>query len=140
MKQNYSTEIRDAIDAPVGAASWERPEEPLVPASAAPHHPATRGLAQAIGLSPLVAVGVICTDVMVNAVQVMTLGALMVLSLLAAIPLGIIAYKGQRKFYGDDHETALIKALLVGLLAAIPSPLPYMLFVPAGIVGFFRRK
>jgi hypothetical protein len=105
-----------------------------------PHQIAARGVAQSFSLEPRIAMAVVGTDLMVNAVETLTLGLLIVLSLLAAIPLGIITYKGQRKFAGDDHETALIKGLIVGLLSGIPGPLPYLLFVPAGIVGFFRRK
>jgi hypothetical protein len=129
-----------------GARPLEEREAPhwegRAPASsgASPHQLATRGFAESFGLHPGMATGVVATDMMVNAVEALTLGMLLLLSLLAAIPLGYITYKGQRNFYGDSHDAALCKALLVGLLSAIPGPLPYLLFVPAGIVGFFRRK
>jgi ParB-like chromosome segregation protein Spo0J len=35
----------------------------------------------------------------------------------------------------DDHETALIKALIVGLLTAIPAPLGPFFAIPAGLLG-----
>ena len=68
------------------------------------------------------------------------LNARPLLTVLAGVVLGVIVFLAQRKYYGDDKECALIKALIVALLTAIPSPLPYALFVPAGVVGFFRRK
>ena len=57
--------------------------------------------------------------------------------------LGVIAYLAQRKWYGDDKDSALIKALILGFLTAIPTPLPAMLTVPSGILGLvhkWRRK
>jgi hypothetical protein len=44
------------------------------------------------------------------------------------------------KWYGDDRESALIKALILAFLTAIPVPLPAFLSVPAGIMGLFRHK
>jgi hypothetical protein len=49
-------------------------------------------------------------------------------------------FMAQRAYYGDEDKDALVKALIVALLTAIPSPLPYVLFVPAGLLGLFRRK
>jgi hypothetical protein len=80
------------------------------------------------------------TDVMVQAAVVGSAGLLLPLSVVCGVVIAIIAYLIQRKFGGDDNDAALIKALIVGFLTAIPSPLPYVLFVPAGLVGFFRRK
>jgi hypothetical protein len=48
---------------------------------------------------------------------------------------GLVAYKAQRHWYGDDRESALIKGLIVGLLTAIPTSLPGFLTIPSGIVG-----
>ena len=77
---------------------------------------------------------------MLHAADVVSMGMLMPFSILAGFVLGIITFMAQKKWYGDDNESAAIKALVVTLLTAIPSPLPYVLFVPAGLVGFFRRK
>ena len=43
----------------------------------------------------------------------------------------------------DDNEAAFIKGLILAFLTAIPTPLPALLYVPSGIVGFvhnLRRK
>jgi len=61
-------------------------------------------------------------------------------SIVAGIGLAVVATRVQMKFYGDDLETAALKGFLIGLLTAIPSPLPYFLFVPAGIVGYFHNR
>jgi ABC-type xylose transport system permease subunit len=61
----------------------------------------------------------------------------------AGLVLGVITYKAQRHWYGDDRESALIKGLVVGLLTAIPTSLPGLLTVPSGIIGLahmLRRK
>jgi len=75
--------------------------------------------------------------------QIATLGASVLLSVPAGIALGLITYKAQRHWYGDDRESAIIKGLIVGLLTAIPTSLPGFLTIPSGIVGLahmLRRK
>jgi ABC-type xylose transport system permease subunit len=75
--------------------------------------------------------------------DVATLGAGALLSLPAGVVLGVITYKAQRHWYGDDRENALIKGLVVGLLTAIPTSLPGLLTIPSGLIGLahmLRRK
>jgi hypothetical protein len=51
----------------------------------------------------------------------------------------LIIYKIQRHwYYNDDHESALIKALICALLTAIPSPLGPVLSIPAGLLGIVK--
>ena len=92
------------------------------------------------GLQPAMAFLTVVADTMIFAGDVGSGGLLLPVAIGAAVVLGVIVFLAQRKYYGDDKECALIKALIVALLTAIPSPLPYALFVPAGVVGFFRRK
>jgi hypothetical protein len=66
---------------------------------------------------------------------VFSMGALAVLAPIVAVGVGIITYKSQRRFYNDDHDAALVKALAVGLITAIPVGLPVFLTVPSGVVG-----
>ncbi len=105
-----------------------------------PHHLATRGFAQTFGLLPMSAFLVIAADLMLHTADVVSAGLLVPFSAAAAFVVGVVVFLAQRKFYNDDQESAVIKALIVGLLTAIPSPLPYPLFISAGIVGLFRRK
>jgi hypothetical protein len=90
---------------------------------------------QFFGLDPRVAVLAAIVDSMLFGGEVASLGAVVLLSVPAGIALGWVAYKAQRRWYGDDHETALIKASIVGLLTAIPTPLPVLLAIPAGLLG-----
>jgi hypothetical protein len=74
---------------------------------------------------------------------VTTFGAMLPVALATACALGFITYRAQRKWYGDDAENAAIKAAILALLTAIPTPLPAFLYVPAGLVGLvhtLRRK
>ncbi len=104
------------------------------------HQIASRGLAQTFGLLPGMAALTVVTDVMLHGADVVSAGLLIPFSILGGGVLGYITYKSQLKHYGDDEESAKIKGLIVAFLTAIPSPLPYMLFIPAGLVGFFRRR
>jgi hypothetical protein len=105
-----------------------------------PHQLAARGFAQVFGLQPAAAVLTVGVDLMINTATIISGGLLIPVSAMAGAFLGFIVYRIQKKSYNDDHDSALIKALIVALLTAIPSPLPYLLFVPAGVVGLFRRK
>jgi hypothetical protein len=139
MNVKYSTETQDV---PV-SASWERPEEPLIPSSASPHHIAARGFGQMFGLHPAIAFLTFIVDAMLFGGEVGSLGTSFPISLAASVVLGILAYKAQQKWYGDDTENAAIKAGILAFLTAIPTPLPALVYVPAGVVGLvhsLRRK
>jgi len=107
-------------------------------AKAAPRH-----FGQWFGLDPRIAFLTLIVDMMLNAGDVITAGLLLPVSISAGVVLGYIAYRAQINWYGDDKESAAIKGLILGLLTAIPTPLPELLYIPAGIVGLFhgfRRK
>jgi len=78
-------------------------------------------------------------DLMLNAGEIVSMGLLVPFSIAAGIALGYITYKAQMNWYGDDKESAKIKAIVVALLTAIPTPLPAILYVPAGILGLLRN-
>jgi hypothetical protein len=101
------------------------------------------GFGQIFGLDPRVVFLTVVADTMLFGGAVATLGAGLALSVPAGAVLGVIAYKVQRHWYGDDRESALIKALSVGLLTAIPTSLPGLLTIPSGIIGLvhmLRKK
>ena len=58
--------------------------------------------------------------------------------------LSFVTYKIQRAWYGDDRDSALIKAAVVGLLTAIPVPITWLVAGPGGFIGLlhaiFRRR
>ncbi len=100
--------------------------------------PPRRSFVQRFGLDPRVAFLVLIVDVMLNAGDVFSMGLLLPLSIAAGILVGYIAYRAQIHWYGDDPESARIKAAMLGLLTAIPTPLPEVLYVPAGLLGLVR--
>jgi hypothetical protein len=100
----------------------------------------TRGFARMFGLHPAVAFLIFIVDSMMFAADWGTLGAFWPVSVVVGLVLGIITYRAQIKWQGDDKESAFIKAAILALLTAIPAPIPALLSVPAGIVGIFNRK
>jgi len=104
---------------------------------------APRTFTQLMGLEIRSAVLMFAVDTLVFGGDVASLGALIPVAVGAGAVLGVIVYKIQRKYYGDDHDAALIKALVVGLLTAIPVPLGPVFAVPSGLIGIVntvRRK
>ena len=91
------------------------------------------------GLHPAVAFLTVAVDLMLNFGTYITWGALWVATIPIGLVVGVIAYMAQKKWYGDDDQSAIIKALIVALLTAIPAPLSPIL-IPSGIMGFFNRK
>jgi hypothetical protein len=97
------------------------------------HH--ARGFAQVFGLDPRVAALTFLVDAMLFGGTLASGGLLLPVAVGAGGVLGFIAYRAQRRWYGDDAEAALIKGCIIGLLTAIPTPLPAVLYVPSAILG-----
>jgi hypothetical protein len=104
------------------------------------HAAASRGFGQIFGIHPAMAFLTLVVDVMLFGGEVGTLGASLPFSCAAGGILAVIAFRAQKKWYGDDSESAFIKALILGFLTAIPTPLPAMLYVPSGVVGFVHNR
>src|SRR5580698_6194641 len=92
-----------------------------------------------LGLDPRIAGLMLVVDLMLNAGDIVSMGLLVPFSVAAGVVLGYITYKAQMNWYGDDKESAKIKGIVVALLTAIPTPLPAILYVPAGILGVLRN-
>lgn len=99
------------------------------------HQLAGRSFGQLWGLHPGITLLVLVIDTMLFGAQIASLGALFPVALAVAGVLGFITYRAQLRWYHDDSQSAAIKALIVALVTAIPSPLPAFLYVPAGLVG-----
>jgi hypothetical protein len=117
------------------------------------HHVVARGFSAIFGLHPAIAFFTIAANVMMGGVDTLsgvlgpvTLGISMafaiLLSSIVGFFVGVTAYLGQKKWYGDDTESARVKALIVGILTAIPVALPGILFGSVALVRglFFRRR
>jgi hypothetical protein len=98
----------------------------------------TRGFTQLFGLDPRIAFLMFVVDMMLFGGNVLTFGLLLPISVAAGLVLGFVTYRAQLKWYGDDRESALIKSMAVGLLTAIPTPLPAILYVPSGVLGLIH--
>ena len=93
---------------------------------------------QLFGLDPRVAFLTLIVDMMLNAGDLASLGLLLPVSVAAGVVLGYVVYRAQINWYGDDKESARIKAIILGLLTAIPTPIPEILYIPAGMLGLFH--
>ncbi len=114
-------------------------DQPLTPDSPPSARPlATRGFAASFGLDPRVALLTVLVDLMANSATIVSAGLLYEVELGAAVALTFIAFKAQRAWYGDDRDSALIKALVVGLLTAIPVPISPLFALPGGAIGLLR--
>src|SRR5271165_5684778 len=98
----------------------------------------SRGFAQLFGLDPRIAFLTFVIDVMLFGGEVLTLGILIPIAFIVGLVLGFITYRAHMKWYGDDRESALTKGVIIGLLTAIPTPLPAILYVPSGILGLIH--
>jgi len=104
-----------------------------------PHSAAVRSFGQMFGLHPAMAALTLIVDMMLFGGEVVTMGAILPLSCAAGGVLAIIAFLAQRKWYGDDAQSALIKALCLGFITALPSALPAVIYVPSGLVGLVHN-
>lgn len=102
-----------------------------------------RRFGQMFGLDPRIAFLTLIVDMMLNAGDLVSMGLLLPVSIAAGLVLGFVVYRAQISWYGDDEESAKIKAIILGLLTAIPTPIPEVLYIPAGLLGLvhsFWRK
>jgi hypothetical protein len=88
-----------------------------------------------LGLHPIVAFGVVLVDWMLFAGETSSLGALWPVSLVVAAALTIPSTLIQKYAYAEPWGLAIGKALMVGILTAIPTPLPSAISVITGALG-----
>ncbi len=104
-----------------------------------PSHSAA-GLANRYGIHPLIAFFTLCTDVMLFGGEVGSMGVSLPLSLIVSSAVGYATYKGQKAWYGDSADSAKTKAIVLGILTFIPSPLPATAYVSLGCLGLLKKK
>ena len=102
---------------------------------AQPRRSTSPPLTQMFGLAIRAAILTVIVDLMIFSGDIASLGILVPSAVAVATALAYIVYKIQLRWYGDDQESAFIKAMIIGLLTAIPVPLSPFLAVPGGIVG-----
>lgn len=129
---------------PVVPYPVSNPSQPSYVRYAAPQgHTRSKSLEQIFGLDPRVAFLAFVVDLMLFGTGAATMGItlpiLIPMAIVAGIVLGRITYKAQMKWYGDDKDSALIKAGIIGLLTAIPVGIPAILWVPSGLLGLLHE-
>jgi hypothetical protein len=143
---NPSQEIAMSIDEKPLQAALPRHDLPGSPAgSGRPGGGAFSGTGfiQRFGLDVRVVALAVLVDLMAFSADIVSAGLLYPVELGAAVVLGFITYRVQKAWCGDSHDTALIKALIIGLLTAIPVPITGLLTAPSGLLGLiqlFRRR
>ena len=90
-----------------------------------------------VGLHPLVGFGMFAVDWMLFGPEAGSLGITWPISLTVAAGLTIPCILIQRYGFKENWGLALGKGLMVGVLTAIPSPLPSVLTFVGGAMGTF---
>jgi len=90
---------------------------------------------QALGLHPIVAFGMIAVDSMLFAETMISAGTGWIITVPIALIFTIPCTLLQKFNFGDNWGTAIGKGVIVGILTAIPTPLPSLLTFGGGIVG-----
>jgi hypothetical protein len=85
-----------------------------------------------LGLHPLVAFAMVVVDVMLIAADLATAATV---SVLVALVLTVPCVLLQRYAYKDEWGVAIGKGMVVGLLTAIPTPLPAIVTGVGGVAG-----
>lgn len=85
-----------------------------------------------LGFHPLVAFAMIVVDLMLTAADIATLATVSIaVGLVLTIPCVLL----QRYAYKDEWGAAIGKGLIVGILTAIPTPLPSIVTGAGGVLG-----
>lgn len=95
---------------------------------------------QTFGLDPRAAALTVIVDVMATSASITSMGLLVPMELFAGVVLSVIVYRMQRAWYADDHNSALIKGMVIGLLTAIPVATTPILIAYAGLGGLLGLK
>jgi len=93
---------------------------------------------QAMGLHPLVGFGMVAIDLILFVGAVITLGASTLIAIPVALLLVIPCTLVQKYWFNDNLEAAIVKGVAVGLLTAIPTPLPSIVTLVGGLLGAGR--
>lgn len=127
------------------------PQPGLTSNVSSPDQATARGLGRIFGLHPGIAFFTVAVNLMLFGKDGLALvlapitgGAdlpvALAASMVAGAVVGYITYLGQKKWFADDHESAKIKGLITGVLTAIPTGLPGVLFGSAALMGLLWRK
>ncbi len=97
-----------------------------------------RKIFQMLGLHPLVGFGMLAVDAMLFSSEMLTFGLTWPIAIAIAAALTIPCILLQKSVFGDDWKAAIGKGLLVGVLTAIPTPLPSIITGLLGGAGILK--
>lgn len=97
---------------------------------------------QMAGIHPMVALVVSTVDSMLFVETLVTVGTGWIVSIPVGAALAIATFLVQKGSYGDSLTTAAGKGILIGLITAIPTPLPAVFTISSGGLGYlhFRKQ
>ncbi len=98
------------------------------------------GVAQALGLHPLVAFGMFACDWMLFGGEAGSAGVGLAITIPIALALTIPSILVQRYSFKDGWGAAIGKGLLVGVLTAIPMPIGSPITFAGGVLGLLRPR
>jgi uncharacterized membrane-anchored protein len=90
-------------------------------------------LLQNFGLHPLTAIMMVCVDIMLFGADATGVG--WIVSVIVAAVLTVPCVLIQKYSYQDNWGTAIAKGMFIGLLTAIPTPLPSLITGGSGLLG-----
>ncbi len=90
---------------------------------------------QSFGLHPLVGFGMFAIDMMLFGSEALTFELTWPISVLVGVALTLPSILIQHHSFKDDWGAAIGKGLLVGVLTAIPTPLPSVVPLLGGTLG-----
>ena len=96
---------------------------------------ANRSLMGRLGLHPLAGFGVFAVDLMLFGKETATAFTTWPISVAVAVVLAFGVRYIQRELYGDSPKAALGKAIVVGVLTAIPTAIPGLATATGGTLG-----
>ena len=92
-------------------------------------------LSQSLGLHPLVGFGMFAVDMMLFSTEVLTFELSWPISVAIGAALTLPSILIQKYSFGDEWGAATGKGLLIGVLTAIPTPLPAIVPLLGGALG-----
>jgi hypothetical protein len=93
-----------------------------------------------LGVHPLAAVALVVIDVMLFSVDVVSLGLGMALTIPVGILVGLLASLAQKYGYRDHWGLAIAKGVFLGVITAIPTPIPALLTAGTGVAGLLGTR
>ncbi len=92
-------------------------------------------LSQSLGLHPLVGFGMFAVDMMLFGTEVLTFELTWPIAVAVGAALTIPSVLIQKHSFGDSWGAAIGKGTLIGVLTAIPTPLPAIVPLLGGALG-----